>query len=236
MKPLVILGAGGYAQELLWIVDDVNAKAPTWDFLGFIDPANPGKAGQTHYDRPILGGYDALKKLPRGTHFACGVGTPDIRKKECDAAEQLGLTPATLVHPTVVVARHVEIGAGTAIGAGSICAPYARIGRHCAINLHVSVGHDAVVGDYCVLSPGARISGGARLEGAVFLGTNATVYLKRRVGQGASLGANSFLLSNLKARQSAIGVPARAFAVATGAGTCSVQEQRSQAKEGNDEI
>ena len=224
MKPLVILGSGGYAQEVLWVVDDINAITPTWDFLGFIDPGTPEKKGQSLYDRPILGGFDDAGDLPEGVFFACGIGDPASRLKECAEAERRGWQPVSLVHPSVIVAKHVEIGPGTIVGAGSILAPYARIGRHCAINLHVTVGHDSVIGDFSVLSPGARISGYAVLEEGVFIGTNATVYLNRRVGAGASLGANSFLVTNLAAGRSAIGIPATAFAQSTGAGICSSQE------------
>ncbi len=224
MKPIVIIGAGGYAQELAWVIEDINAESPTWKCLGYIDPQNPERSS-TLYDLPILGGLEDAD-LPADIWFACGIGDPKARAKECAAAESRGWTAATLVHPTVVKARHVEISPGTVIGAGSILAPYARIGRHCAINLHVTVGHNSVLSDFCVLSPGTRISGGAILEEGVFIGSNATVYLNRRVGAGASLGANSFLVTNLATGRSAIGNPAKAFGPATGAGICSAVEQR----------
>lgn len=230
MKPIVILGSGGYAQEVLWVIDDINAKSPTWDFLGFVDPANPTRKGEYLYDRSILGGFDDAMFLPRGVYFACGIGDPESRFKECREAEERGWQATALIHPSVIVAKHVEIGLGTVIGAGSIIAPYAKIGRHCAINLHVTVGHDSLIGDFCVLSPGARISGGAVLEDRVFVGTNATVYLNRRVGTGASLGANSFLVTNLGAGLSAIGIPATPFTRALGSGICSVQETRHDSR------
>jgi sugar O-acyltransferase (sialic acid O-acetyltransferase NeuD family) len=216
MKPLVILGSRGYAQEVLWVVDDINALEPTWDFLGFIDPGAPERKGATLYGRPVLGGFDTAPKLPGGIYFACGIGTPAFRLKECTEAERLGWMPASLIHPTVVIAKFAEVGAGTIVGAGSILAPFAKVGRHCAINLHVTVGHDSRSGDYCVLSPGARISGGVILEDVVFLGSNATVYPNRHVGKGASLAANSFLVTNLAAGRSAVGVPAAPFTQALG--------------------
>jgi len=229
-EPLVIIGSGGYAQEVLWIVDDINARKPSWNFLGFIDQENLGRKGPTLYGRPVLGGYDVLAGLPPGTQFASGVGSPRIRQKVCEAAENRGLIPCTpLIHPTVVTARHVEIGHGTVIGAGSILAPYASIGRHCAINLHVTVGHDSKIRDYCVLSPGARVSGNAVLEQGVFMGTNATIYVDRHVGAGATVAANSFLLTNLGAGLSAIGIPAKVFSHASEAGTCAIQEIRQNA-------
>ena len=228
MKDLIILSSGGYAQELLWVVDDLNAIHPTWNFLGFVDPGSPLKKGQIYYDRPILGGWDDAPDPDKETYFACGIGTPDIRKKECVEAERRGYKPALLVHPSVIIAKHVAIGEGTIVGAGCILAPYAEIGRHCAINLQVAIGHNSSIGDYCVISPGAQILGGAVLEKGVFIGANATVYLGRRVGSGALVGASSFLLTNLAPRKSAIGVPASVFSQATGAGICTMQESKNR--------
>lgn len=226
LRDLIILGTGGYAQELLWIVDDLNALRPTWNFLGFVDPGTPSKKESTYYDRPILGGWDDVPHQHRDAYFACGIGTPQIRKKECQEAERLGHRPATLIHPSVIIARHVEVGEGTVVGAGCILAPYARIGRHCAINLQVAIGHNSSLGDYCVVSPGAQILAAAILEDEVFIGANATVYVGTRVGAGALVGASSFLLTNLAPERSAIGVPASAFAQATGAAMRTVQESK----------
>lgn len=226
MQPLVILGSGGYAQEVLWVVDELNAIHSTWDFLGFLDTAVPTKKGQTHYDRPILGGWEELQRLPHPLYFACGIGSPKVRRKESTEAEQRGLRPATLVYPNAVRARHVDIGEGTVIGAGAILSPYARIGRHCAVNVHATVGHDSRLGDFCVLCPGAQVLGCVVLGEGAFIGTNATVFQGRRVGAGATLGANSFLITNLQPGRSAIGVPASPFSDSKGAGFCTAQEAR----------
>ena len=226
MKDLIIIGAGGYAQEVLWVVDDINQSGSTWRFLGFVDPTQPHRRGQELYDRPILGGWDNLP-LGRNLYFACGIGDPSARKQEVECASSKGLIPATLVHPSVIVANHVTIGDGSIIGPRCVLAPYATIGRHCALNIGVVVGHNSKTGDYCVLSPGAQVLGNVQLGERVFMGANATVYAGRKVGPGSTLVANSFLLTNLDAEASAVGVPATKFAVATGSGICTNQEKKS---------
>ena len=209
LKPIVIIGAGGYAQEVAWMINDLNHLRREWALLGFVDPLQSGKT--EHYGKPVLPGYDAVRRLCAQPYFACGMGSPAIRAKEAEYAEALGWQAATLVHPSVIQAQFVSVGGGTVIGPGSVVAPYARVGRHCAINVQTTIGHDSSVGDFCVISPGARILGRAVLEAGVFIGANASVYPGRRVGAGASLGANSFLHADLAAGQSALGVVARAF-------------------------
>lgn len=232
MKRLIIVGAGGYAQELVWIVDDLNHCEPTWNLLGYVDPGSRKLKGELHYDRPILGEWDDV--TPEGeVYFACGIGSPGPRAAECAEAERRGFLPATLVHPSVISARHVEIGPGTVIGAGCILAPYAILGRHCALNLGVTIGHNTRMGDFCVLSPGAQLLGAAQLGDRVFLGANATVYLGRKVGAGSIVGANSFLLTNLGPGASVIGVPARRFSAADGSGIGTAQEEKSRNQPGD---
>lgn len=218
MKNIIILGAGGYAQEVLWVVDDINSVLPTWDFIGFIDPIDPGRKGQLHYDRQVLGGWDDVSRQEE-IYFACGIGSPESRAKECFEGERRGYRPATLIHPSVIAARHVQIGEGTVIGARCVLAPYAILGRHCALNIGVTVGHDSRMGDFCVLSPGAQLLGAAELSERVFLGANATVYPKRKVGAGSIIAANSFLLTNLGPGLSVIGVPAARFSPAGRSGS-----------------
>lgn len=215
MKKLIVLGAGGYAQEVLWVIDDINDRNPTWQFLGFVDPKASQRRGQMHYDRPILGGWEDISKEGE-IYFACGIGKPAARSKECFEAEQRGYKPATLIHPSVIAARHVQIGEGSIIGAGCILAPYAVIGRHCSLNLAVTVGHNSCLGDFCVLSPGAQVLGGVKLEEQVLLGANATVYLGRKVGAGSVVGANSYLLTNLGPGVTVMGVPAVKFSIGRG--------------------
>jgi sugar O-acyltransferase (sialic acid O-acetyltransferase NeuD family) len=208
MKKLIIVGAGGYAQEVLWLADDINLAQPAWELLGFIDPAAPHRKGEFHYDRPILGGWD---DAPAGDdiYFACAIGSPAARARECAEADRRRLKPATLVHPTAILARHVEVGAGTIVGAHCALEPYSVLGRHCALNLWVFAGHNSRVGDYCVLSPSVQVLGAAALDERVFVGARASISPGCRVGAGSIVGAHAFVLANVASNTTVVGVPAK---------------------------
>jgi sugar O-acyltransferase (sialic acid O-acetyltransferase NeuD family) len=211
MKQLVILGSGGHAKEILSALDDINAREPAFDFLGFVDPGSPDRKGRYVCDHPVIGGYEVAPELSSGIHFCCGIGDPFARMKECLAAESLGWKPATLIHPVTSIAASSRIGDGTFIGLGSIVGADAVVGVHCSINVHVAVGHDSSVGDYSVLSPGAKLLGGTEIGDLVLIGANAVVHVGRRVGRAAVLGAASFLVEDLAPDRSALGNPARPF-------------------------
>src|SRR5438128_8617871 len=61
-RPLIILGTGGSAYDVLDIIEALNAQRPTWRVAGFLDDARP--AGSSHLGFPILG------KLADASRFA----------------------------------------------------------------------------------------------------------------------------------------------------------------------
>jgi serine acetyltransferase len=86
-----------------------------------------------------------------------------------------------------------------------------RLGRHVLLNLGCTVGHDAVLEDFCSLMPHANVGGEAHLEAGVYLGTNATVINRVRVGARTIVGAGAVAVRDLPADCTAVGVPAKAI-------------------------
>ena len=209
LKPIVVIGASDYAKEIAWIIQDLNACTAEWNLLGFLDA--PGTTKTTHCGLPVWDSYEEITNQFGHVFFACGIAKPATRARECGQATAHGLRAAVLLHPTVIQGPGVSIGEGSIIGARTVLAPDARLGRHCAINDQATIGHDAVIEDFVVISPGARISGHVTLEEKSFVGSNAVIYQGCRMGAGSTLGAGSFLHTDLPAGQSAVGVPARVF-------------------------
>ena len=51
MKDLVIIGAGGFAREVAWLVEEINKEKPSWNLIGYIDEDPDKKAvSYTHLD------------------------------------------------------------------------------------------------------------------------------------------------------------------------------------------
>ena len=84
LKRIAILGAGGQAREILWLIRDINRDLPTYEFLGFIvsDASKPGK-----YDTPdhVLGDESWLAANSQQVDcLAIGIGTPSVRRAVAD--------------------------------------------------------------------------------------------------------------------------------------------------------
>jgi UDP-2-acetamido-3-amino-2,3-dideoxy-glucuronate N-acetyltransferase len=112
-------------------------------------------------------------------------------------------------HPTAVVDRGAQIGAGTKVWHFCHVMAGARIGADCVLGQNVFVAATAVLGDGCRVQNNVSIYDGVTLEPEVFVGPSATftnvrtprAFVNRRaayaptvVGRGASIGANATIV------------------------------------------
>ncbi len=208
MNDVVILGAGGFAREVLWVFEDCNLERRTWNVLGFIDE-NPEAHGQIVCELPVLGGFEWFKGRKSHPCVVSGTGLNAVRRKFAQQARDLGLTFCSVRHPSVRASRFVTVGVGSVICAGSTLTTQIAIGDHVNINLHCTIGHDVVIGSYCNLSPGVHLSGHSHLEEGVDLGTGCVVIPGKRIGRNSIVGAGAVVTSDIPENSVAVGIPAK---------------------------
>lgn len=202
---VAIVGAGGFAREVLDVYEAIDLEFPGAMFkvLGWIvEDAEPGTVIG---DLPVLGGADWRRAHP-DVAAVIGIGSPAIRRR-LDA--ELGPPWERAVHPNAIVTRRVDIGEGTVITAGVILTTNIRLGRHVHLNLGATVGHDAVIGDFVTVSPGVHVSGRVTIEEDAFIGTGAVILEGLTVGHGAVVGAGAVVVRDVAPGTTVVGVPAR---------------------------
>ena len=209
MKKTVILGAGGFAREVLDILLAQNAVSKQYEILGFIDE-NPAMKGRILNGYPVLGTFDWFVPNERSPiHIVCGIGSPVQRQKVVGKAQELGLHFCNIVHPTAVLTSFVSLGEGVVVAAGSIFTNQITIGSHVHINLDVTIGHDCVIEDFCTIAPGVHISGNVKLGTGVDLGTGAVVIQSVSIGTWSTIGAGAVVIEDVPEHVTVAGVPAR---------------------------
>jgi len=212
MKKIIIVGAGGYASEAAWVLEEMNksgSMARRWQILGYADKDVTTK-GLLVYDYKILGTTEEIAKQYIGENiwYYCAIGSNANRAVVTKNLDALGWQAATLIHPSVIMARKVAIGEGTYIGGGSILCPNSTIGRHVIINTRVTIGHDSVLADFSQACPGAQINGFCKVGQGAMIGSNASILPGKSVGDNAVVGANSQVIRSVKAGATVNGVPA----------------------------
>jgi sugar O-acyltransferase (sialic acid O-acetyltransferase NeuD family) len=209
MKPVVIIGAGGFAREVLDVIDAANQGEPQYEVLGYVVDPQYGSPGTMVNEKPILGGLDWLSKRARDIFAICGVGPSHHRYQLARRAEGLGCRFFSVVHPRAVLTRWIQLGRGVVITAGCVLTNQIRIGNHVQVNLACTIGHDAILEDFVTLAPGVHISGNATLRQGAFIGTGANLIEKLEIGAWSIVGAGSVVVQDVPANTTAVGVPAK---------------------------
>ena len=76
MKNIVIIGAGDLGKELVWLIEDINRREPTYLILGFLDD-DMSKDTYSFYGYKVLGGTDKLEELNRKTPYSAVMAIQD---------------------------------------------------------------------------------------------------------------------------------------------------------------
>ena len=206
MKDLIIIGAGDFSREAMWVAERMNLRYPQWNLLGFVDDK---KAGETVDGYPVLGDMAWLSAYEKQAYVTCGIGG-GARKRLWDMVRaNSNIHPATLVDPDAVIGKDCVIGDASIICAGSVMAIASRTGFNCIINLNCTLGHDSILEDFCTVHPGSNISGRVHVGQCAEIGTGTKIIQGKAVGEGAILGAGSVVVRDIPPKCTAVGCPAK---------------------------
>jgi sugar O-acyltransferase (sialic acid O-acetyltransferase NeuD family) len=203
-KSLVIVGAGGFCREVIWLARETSV----WQVTGILDD-DPSMHEKVCCDVPVLGTVSDWTKFSE-SWFVVAIGSPRVRKNVVERMLALGdVKYATLIHPSVMMSEYVSVGEGSIITAGCILTTQILLGRHTIINLLTSVGHDVRTGDYCTLAPHTAVSGNVTMGDGVDVGTGALLIQGRTLGRGSSVSAGAIVSKDIAENVFAAGSPAR---------------------------
>lgn len=208
LQPLVIVGGGGHAREVLDVVAAVNAIHQRYRVLGYVALTDSPALRQRGLHR--LGDDEVLGRLAAA--YVVAIGAPGTRARVDARATACGLRAAALVHPSATVGSRVRLGPGVVVAAGARVTTDVDLGRHVHLNANATVAHDGVLGDHVTVGPQAALCGGVVLGERVAVGAGSTVVQGVRVGAGSTVGAGAVVVADLPAGVTAVGVPARPLA------------------------
>lgn len=148
---------------------------------------------------------DRLKALP----IVLPLFTPAHRQAGLADARRRGfLVPFTLIDPTAVLPRKIEIGLGCYINAGCVIGAMGRFGRYAFVNRAVSIGHHFDIGDFVSIGPGAVLAAHVKIGVGATIGAGATILPKVTIGANAVVAAGSVVTVDVGAETLVAGAPA----------------------------
>ncbi|MFT5171736.1 MAG: UDP-2-acetamido-3-amino-2,3-dideoxy-glucuronate N-acetyltransferase [Candidatus Marinamargulisbacteria bacterium] len=149
-------------------------------------------------------GVEVLKILESADRSIQNYGAPQQLQLKRDNAPYYA-------HPTAIIAPTASIADDTKIWQYSSVQPGASLGKSCRIGQNVNIGPNVIVGNFCKIQNNVSVYEGVELEDYVFCGpsmvfTNikaprskypqaaSKFYLKTKVKEGASIGANATIV------------------------------------------
>ncbi|MEA5143329.1 MAG: acetyltransferase [Oscillibacter sp.] len=205
MKDIVLLGAGGFAREVCFLLEDNNAVCPEWNILGFLTPdTSTDQIGRypVFHDNRILLDRQEISAV-------CCIGSSEARKRVVAPFLHTHVRFPNIISRRAVLSDSVHLGQGNIICASTIMTVDVTVGDFLLCNLDCSIGHDVRIGDYVTLYPKACISGAVTIGSRVEVGTCGAVIQGLAIGDGAILGAGAVAVRDVEANVTAVGVPAQ---------------------------
>jgi sugar O-acyltransferase (sialic acid O-acetyltransferase NeuD family) len=211
IRDVIILGAGGTGREVAEALEDINSLGRKWNLLGFLDD-DPQKHGREYNNYPVLGSISTAADYHPTCHFVLVLGNQrdlSLTKRVVDRLSLDANRFAAIIHPTAKLSRYTEVGVGTVVLQNCVITSNARIGSHVLMLFGSQIGHDCIVDDYVVIAPHAVLAGGVRVREGCYIGANATVLQKTKVGPWSCVGMGAAVFSDVGPNSTVVGNPAR---------------------------
>lgn len=207
MEDVVLVGSGGFAREVKFLIEDINMVNKRFNIIGLVSNEN---FGDDVDGLPILGSDQWLVSLKKKVSVVICIGDGNIREKVYKLLiSNNNLVFPNIIHPKVIMSRDIKLGIGNIITAGSIITVNVIMKNFVICNLACTIGHDVVVNNYATLLPGAHISGNVVIGENTTIGTGASVLQNLVIGDNAYVGAGAVVTRNVLSAKTVIGVPAK---------------------------
>ena len=207
MRNIVIIGSGGFAKEVAFLIDDINKKQEQWNILGFIDE----KVGEYNGKYKIFRDDGWLENTTDKISVAFGIGNVNLIDKLTNKFQlNKNLDFPNLIHPKAIGDwERIKFGKGNIICAGNIFTTDIKIGSFNIFNLDCTIGHDTIIGDCNIFNPSINISGGVNIDNKGMIGTGSQILQYLNICSNTIIGAGSVVTKNITESGVYVGSPAR---------------------------
>ncbi|QSX73633.1 NeuD/PglB/VioB family sugar acetyltransferase [Lysobacter arenosi] len=201
MNKIAIFGAGGFAREVLVLLED----------MGLADRVSALFESDGIWKPRDIWGIPTLpisRFEPTSTDLVLGVGDPNARMAMRSSLPKETRFP-TLVHPGARIHRTTLVGNGVIVCEGCIVTCDIELGDHVNLDRLTTIGHDSRIGDFVTAAPATVVSGNCQIGSLTYLGTNSCVREKVTIAPGTTVGMGATVVSNIETPGIYVGTPAK---------------------------
>lgn len=207
MKDIVLIGSGGLAREVRWLMEECNKAEKRWNILGWIDKT---KSGTMIAGLPVLGDDEWLINYEKPIEAVLSIGSGKFRKRLAEEyRKNLNISFPNIIAPDVCISDSVSMGCGCIITTRNVLTVDIAMGDFFVSNYASTIGHDCQIRDYVTLFPGVHVSGNVKLGECCSIGVGANIIQKISVGENSFVGAGAVVVRDIPSNCTAVGCPAK---------------------------
>lgn len=208
----IIIGAGTYGEVYLAYLQWAGVNV-----VGFLDD-DPKYIGQTVRGVPVLGQVSALETLKDTDGIEavyCPIGANVIRVRFLEKARSLGYKTPNYIHPTVIIAPHVEIAdEGVYILQATQIMPFVTIERDVMISTGSNIIHHSYLSQGTFVSNGVCFGANVHSKKYAYVGMGATIMTGVEIlGEDCLIGAGAVVIKDVPDYAIMAGVPAKVLRI-----------------------
>lgn len=195
---IYLYGAGGHAKVVIDILETLKINIG-----GIIDDDEKldELLGYKIFRRNFLDTIDSKNQI------FVSIGYNGIRKK---IVESLHFeSPEAIIHPSAIVSKYSNIGAGSVIIQGAIIQAAARLGQYCIVNTGATVGHDCKLENYVHIASNATLCGNVAVGECSWVGAGSVTIPGVKIGRNCLIGAGTVVTKDIPDNVVVVGNPAR---------------------------
>ena len=208
IKQLYALGVGHNTPVFIDLAEQCG-----YEILGLYH-YNDKRTGETDHGFRIIGSFDELFSNDNlsGKNFLLTMGDSEIRAELTGKIISRGGGVPSLIHPSAVVSRFVEISPiGVYVSAFTHIQADTKIEQGTVILSGVNISHTNSIGKYCFIAGGATIGAYTVVEDFVFVGQGALSISAKvgKIGMHSYIGARTLLTKDVESYCVMAGSPAK---------------------------
>ena len=196
MKNIVIIGAGDLGREIVWLIEDINKRKPTYLILGFLDD-DILKHKKNIYGYKVLGKVNDLGKLHEKMPISAVMAIQDgsIRRTIVENQENFSAWES-IIHPSAVIASTSRVGIGSIVFPQVTVSVDSELGSFGLYYIHSTICNDCIIGNYVSIMSGVSVSEHVEIGDECFLSAGSTVYPHKKLGKKVKVGVESVVSKN----------------------------------------
>lgn len=207
MEDILIIGAGGFALEVIDIIEAIDSGSFKYNIIGLLDDYKKTFAlSKYHINGTLMDLVDY-----RGISAIVAIANPKIREEIFEKLAEYSIQTPNIIHPKSEISKHATIvkDSGVIVNCYTQISAGAIIGRAVIVDSNSYIGHETIIEPFVTVYPSVSISGNCRINKHAEIGLGSNIIQGLTIGSNSFIGAGSTVVNNIDENKIAVGVPCK---------------------------